>query len=190
MREIKPNTFIFEFDNALQEDDCKNIIERFEDDKDEHYVGKIGQNLSEDLDIKKSTDLFISGKDAWGDVDKIFFTALAKSLNKFKNEFDFFKGPFKDMGYAIQRTDVGQYYHWHIDGGSHEFSYRQLVAIFYLNGVEENKGGTTDFIHQDVKVIPETGKLILFPPFWTHKHRGAEVLSGQKYIATTWVVFA
>jgi len=86
MREIKPNTFIFEFDNALQKDDCKNIIERFEDDKDEHYVGKVGQNLSEDLDIKKSTDLFISGKEAWGDVDKIFFTALAKSLNKFKNK--------------------------------------------------------------------------------------------------------
>ena len=183
--------FEVDFQRDIRKGDWFEILyERFEDDKDEHYVGKIGQNLSEDLDIKKSTDLFISGKEAWGDVDKIFFTALAKSLNKFKNEFDFFKGPFKDMGYAIQRTDVGQYYHWHIDGGSHEFSYRQLVAIFYLNGVEENKGGTTDFIHQDVKVIPETGKLILFPPFWTHKHRGAEVLSGQKYIATTWVVFA
>ena len=37
------------------------------------------------------------------------FSALAKSLNTFK-EFDFFNGPFKDKGYAIQRT-VGQYYH-------------------------------------------------------------------------------
>ena len=190
MREIKPNTFIFEFKNALSKEDCKSIIHRFEENKEEHHVGKIGQNLTENQNIKKSTDLFISGKEAWRDIDKMLFNALAKSLNEFKNHFDFFKGPFKDMGYAIQRTDEGQYYHWHIDGGSHEFSYRQLVAIFYLNDVKVNQGGSTEFLHQDVKLIPETGKLILFPPFWTHKHRGAEVLSGKKYIATTWVVFA
>ncbi len=190
MREIKPNTFIFEFEDALNKHDCKRIIQRFEENKDDHHIGKIGQNLTEDQSIKKSTDLFISGKEAWKDIDSILFNALAKSLNEFKNQFDFFAGPFKDMGYAIQRTDKGQYYHWHIDGGSHEFSYRQLVAIFYLNDVEDSEGGKTEFIHQDVKVLPETGKLILFPPFWTHKHRGAELLSGKKYIATTWVVFA
>jgi len=190
MKEIKPNTFIFEFENALNKEDCLNIIDMFENNKDDHYKGKIGQNINEDLNIKKSTDLFISGKEIWKDVDKLLFTALSKSLNKLKNEIDFFEGPFKDMGYAIQRTEPGQYYHWHIDGGSHEFSYRQLVAIFYLNNLEEDQGGTTDFFHQGVNVIPRAGKLILFPPFWTHKHRGAEVVSGKKYIATTWVVFA
>lgn len=190
MREIKPNSFIFEFNNALKKEDCKSIIGRFEDNKEEHYIGKIGQNISEDLDIKKSTDLFISGKEIWKDVDKLFFSALAKSLHEFKNEIEFFKGPFKDMGYAIQRTDAGQYYHWHIDGGSHDFSYRQLVAIFYLNDLEESQGGTTDFYHQNISITPEAGKLILFPPFWTHKHRGSEVLFKTKYIATTWIVFA
>lgn len=190
MIEIKPNTFIYEFKNVLKKDDCLNIIKRFEENKEDQYEGKIGQNLNKDLDIKKSTDLFISGKKIWKDVDKLFFTALANSLGELKNEIDFFKGPFKDMGYGIQRTDSGEYYHWHIDGGSHDFSNRQLVAIFYLNDVEEKQGGTTDFLHQGVSVIPEAGKLILFPPFWTHKHRGAEVISGQKYIATTWVVFA
>ena len=122
MREIKPNTFIFEFEGALNKHDCKSIIQRFEENKDDHHIGKIGQNLNEDQSIKKSTDLFISGKEAWKDIDSILFNALAKSLNEFKNQFDFFRGPFKDMGYAIQRTDKGEYYHWHIDGGSHEFS--------------------------------------------------------------------
>jgi len=190
MKELKPNTFIFEFENALKKEDCSNIIEMFENNKDDHYQGKIGQNLNEDLDIKKSTDLFISGKEIWKDIDKLLFTALSKSLNELKKEIDFFKGPFKDMGYAIQRTESGQYYHWHVDGGSHEFSYRQLVAIFYLNSLDEDQGGLTDFFYQDVNIKPSTGKLILFPPFWTHKHRGAEVISGKKYIATTWIVFA
>ena len=67
MKELKPNTFIFEFENALKKEDCSNIIEMFENNKDDHYQGKIGQNLNEDLDIKKSTDLFISGKEIWKD---------------------------------------------------------------------------------------------------------------------------
>ena len=94
------------------------------------------------------------------------------------------------MGYAIQRTNSGEFYHWHVDGGSHEFSSRQLVAIFYLNDLSDDQGGKTEFLNQNLSIKPETGKLILFPPLWTHKHRGQIVSSGQKYIATTWIVFA
>jgi Rps23 Pro-64 3,4-dihydroxylase Tpa1-like proline 4-hydroxylase len=93
------------------------------------------------------------------------------------------------MGYAVQRTSSGEFYEWHIDGGSHEFAQRQLVAIWYLNDVP-GPGGATEFRHQDIKIKPEAGKLILFPPFWTHEHRGQTLQAGSKYIATTCVVFA
>ena len=43
--------------------------------------------------------------------------------------------------------------------------------------------------NQEVKINPERGKLILFPPFWTHEHRGVTLKEGTKYIATTWIVF-
>ena len=64
--------------------------------------------------------------------------------------------------------------------------------VLFMFGI---MGGTyaisfADFFYQDVSVLPEAGKLILFPPFWTHKHRGSEVLAKKKYIATTWIVFA
>ena len=113
---------------------------------------------------------------------------MSKALSAVKKEFDFFSGPFKDIGYAVQRTNVGEYFHWHIDSGSHQFSDRQLVAIWYLNNVE-GPGGETEFLNQNVKIKPETGKLILFPPFWTHEHRGVTLQNGVKYIATTWIVF-
>ena len=51
-------------------------------------------------------------------------------------------------------------------------------------------GGETQFLYQDISVTPERGKLVLFPPFWTHEHRAARLEAGVKYIATTWVVFA
>lgn len=186
--ELKEGSFIFEFNDSLNNEQCNDMIERFENSSEDHYQGRIGQKFKQDTTIKKSTDMVISGKEKWKDVDELLFTSLAKALSKIKKQFDFFNGPFKDVGYAIQRTNPDEYYHWHIDGGSHQFSDRQLVAIWYLNDVD-GPGGETEFLNQNVKVKPETGKLILFPPFWTHEHRGVKLQKGVKYIATTWIVF-
>lgn len=189
IREVKPNSFIFEKRDALPDFLCKDMVKRFEAHADEQYLGRIGQQIYEDQSIKKSTDLVVSGKPHWKDVDNNLFRSLGMALQEFREAYPYFKGPFKDMGYAIQRTLPGEYYHWHIDGGSHDFSQRQLVAVWYLNDVP-GPGGETEFLFQDVKIKPEEGKLLLFPPFWTHEHRGAMLQSGVKYIATTWVVFA
>lgn len=189
IREVKPLSFIYEKENALPDFLCDNMVERFEQAKDEQYLGRIGQTFTEDRSIKKSTDLVVSGKPHWKDVDNNLFRSLGMALKEFREKFEYFKGPFKDNGYALQRTEVGEHYHWHIDGGSHEFAERQLVALWYLNDVP-GPGGETEFMYQDVKITPQKGKLILFPPFWTHEHRGVTLQQGAKYIATTWVVFA
>jgi len=189
IQEVKPNTFIYEQHNALSADLCHNMIERFEQQTDEQYEGRIGQQINKDQSVKKTTDLVVSGKEHWKDIDKALFQSLGRAIVEFRESFPYFKGPFKDMGYGIQRYHPGEYYHWHIDGGSHEFSERQLVALWYLNDVP-GPGGETEFLFQDVKVKPEIGKLVLFPPFWTHEHRAVEMEEGVKYIATTWVVFA
>lgn len=189
IRELKSGSFIFEQRNVFTEEFCKEIINRFEDAKSEQYKGRIGQLADEDTSIKKSTDLVVSGKEHWKDVDRALFRSLSLAIREFREAYPYFKGPFKDMGYGIQRTNPGEHYHWHIDGGSHNFSHRQLVAIWYLNDVV-GPGGETEFLFQNIKVTPEAGKLILFPPFWTHEHRGITLEKGVKYIVTTWVVFA
>jgi hypothetical protein len=187
--EVRAHTFIFEKARALPIDVCNEMIRRFEACTDEQYPGRIGQLAEEHHDIKRSTDLVVSGKEHWKDIDKALFRSLGQAMRELRETYPYFKGPFKDVGYAIQRTDPGGYYHWHIDGGSHEFSQRQLVAVWYLNDVP-GPGGETEFSCQDVRIRPEAGKLLLFPPFWTHEHRGVILQSGVKYIATTWVVFA
>ena len=189
IRELKPLSFIFEKEDALPGFLCDNMVERFEQAGDEQYLGRIGQTFEQDRSIKKSTDMVVSGKPHWKDVDNNLFRSLGLALKEFKQKYAYFQGPFKDNGYAIQRTNVGEHYDWHIDGGSHDFSQRQLVAVWYLNDVP-GPGGETEFLFQDIKVTPKKGKLILFPPFWTHEHRGVTLEKGVKYIATTWVVFA
>lgn len=188
-QEVKPASQIYAASNALPEDVCGNIIERFEAATDEQYQGRVGQTENENLQVKRSTDLVISGKPQWKDIDRALFGSLASGIKFMRQKHGFFNGRFKDFGYAIQRTSEGEYFHWHVDSGSHSFSDRQLVAIWYLNDVP-GPGGETEFRHQGVSIKPEAGKLILFPPFWTHEHRGVTLEHGVKYIATTWVLFA
>ena len=189
IREVKPGSFVFERPHALPDSFCDEVIRRFEAQPEYHRAGVIGQTGLQNEGIKRTTDLVASDKPDWKDIDQMFFRCKAAALREFRETFPYFKGPFKDLGYQVQRYREGEYYHWHIDGGSHQFSQRQLVALWYLNDVP-GPGGETEFLYQDIKVRPETGKLVLFPPFWTHEHRAVRLERGVKYIATTWVVFA
>ena len=190
MHEVKPYSFIYEIRNALSGELCRDMIRRFEANTDQQYAGRIGQGQSEESSVKKTTDLRISGRADWKDVDQTLMQSLTKHFNEIGQAFPFFAAnSFKDIGYNMQRYQPGEYYHWHVDGGPGEFSQRQLVAIWYLNDVA-GPGGETEFALQEVAIKPEEGKLVLFPPFWTHIHRAVTMEKGIKYIATTWICFA
>jgi len=189
IKEVKPGSFIYIKENALAADICNEMIRRFENKIEDQYKGRIGQDFKEDHNIKKSTDIALSAHEHWKDITQELFRSLGLSLREFSEAFPFFKGPFKDVGYAMQRSEENEYYNWHIDGGSHDFADRQLVALWYLNDVA-GPGGATEFMFQDVAVQPKQGSLVLFPPFWTHEHRNSKLEKGVKYVATTWVSFA
>lgn len=189
IREVKPLSFIFERSQALPGMFCEEVIRRFEASPDYQHPGQIGQTHDNDRSIKQTTDLVVSDKDDWKDIDDEFFRCVAATLKEFSAAYPYFTGPFKDMGYQVQRYQPGEFYHWHIDGGSHQFSQRQLVVIWYLNDVA-GPGGETEFLYQNARIAPEQGKMVLFPPFWTHEHRAVQLQQGVKYIATTWIVFA
>jgi len=189
LTEALPGSHIYVVDEVLERQACANVIERFESHRDEQYPGRVGQTENEEFSVKRSTDLVVSGKPHWQDVDRLFYSSLAQVVGAMREKHEFFRGRFKDYGYAVQKTSPGEFYHWHVDGGSHSFSDRQLVIIWYLNDVE-GPGGETEFRHYDYRVQPRAGRMLVFPPFWTHEHRGVTLQTGVKYIATTWVMFA
>ncbi len=190
IREVKPLSFVYEVERALPADVCLEAIRRFEACPEQQVAGRIGQAGEEAPQVKRSTDLRISGREDWRDIDRILSQQLVSTFNAFALEFPFFAAnSFKDIGYNLQRTRPGEYYHWHVDAGPGPFAERQLVAIWYLNDVP-GPGGETEFPLQGISIRPEQGKLLLFPPFWTHVHRGVTLQEGVKYIATTWICFA
>lgn len=85
----------------------------------------------------------------------------------------------------------GGYPHWHSEiypqAPHNEPLHRVLLWMFYLNDVEE--GGETEFYYQKARIAPRRGRMVIAPAGFTHTHRGNVPLSGDKYIATSWVMF-
>lgn len=183
------NPFIWEKQNALSSEFCKETINKFERD----LRKAPGQTLGGlDDTVKKSVDLGISGLCGWENIDKVFCESLRESLHEYREYIKqyhvYFSVDCTDTGYQIQRTIGGEgFYNWHHDFCMN-FSHgsRIITFIWYLNSVP-GPGGETEFI-DGTKIIPEEGKLIFFPATWNCTHRGIMPPKGSvKYLCTGWV---
>lgn len=94
---------------------------------------------------------------------------------------------------VIQRSIVGQQYNWHSDFVHPIMGYfgaktRLLTCILYLNDMEDDAGGCTEFTCGRI-VKPKKGKVLIFPSTIQYLHRGTIVKKGSKYIVTTFAFF-
>ena len=74
---------------------------------------------------------------------------------------------------------------WHYERGAKENMERVLVFMTYLNNVED---GGTHFKYQDMTTPAIKGLTIIWPPDWTHTHKG-QISDNKKIIATGWFRF-
>lgn len=85
----------------------------------------------------------------------------------------------------------GGYHHWHSEiypqNATCESLHRVLLFQFYLNDVAD--GGETEFYYQRRKITARQGRLIVAPAGFTHSHKGHVARSGDKYVATSWILF-
>ena len=93
----------------------------------------------------------------------------------------------------LQRYAAGRggYPYWHCElypkDAAAETLHRHLLWTLYLN--EGFEAGETEFLFQRRKVAPRTGALLIAPAAFTHTHRGNRPEGGDKYIATSWILF-
>jgi hypothetical protein len=103
------------------------------------------------------------------------------------------QGVFRPGPINLQRyrADSGGYPYWHCElypkDASAETLHRTLLWTIYLN--EGFEAGETEFHYQQRKVRPQTGALLVAPAAFTHTHRGNRPVGGDKYIATSWLLF-
>lgn len=93
----------------------------------------------------------------------------------------------------VQRYTAGEggYPYWHCElyprDANAETLHRTLLWTIYLN--EDFGEGETEFLYQHRKVVPKTGSVLIAPTAFTHTHRGNRPVGGDKYIATSWILF-
>ncbi len=93
----------------------------------------------------------------------------------------------------LQRYTAGQggYPYWHCElyprdpGG--ETLHRHVLWTVYLN--DGFQAGETEFLYQQRRIVPRSGSLLIAPAAFTHTHRGNRPEGGDKYIATSWILF-
>ncbi|MGY1530574.1 2OG-Fe(II) oxygenase [Luteimonas sp. A649] len=85
----------------------------------------------------------------------------------------------------------GGYPYWHCElyprDPQAETLHRHLLWTVYLNDGFE--AGETEFMFQQRKIKPRVGDLLIAPTAFTHTHRGNRPEGGDKFIATSWILF-
>ncbi len=120
---------------------------------------------------------------------RMFFEGLQQCFEHYTDKYSVLKGmTLRARTFKLQKSIPGQGYHvWHCEQGSIESASRALVYILYLNTLEPEDGGETEFLYQKKRYRPEENTVIIWPASYTHTHRGNTVLGeNSKYIATGW----
>lgn len=178
--EMYPDTFSRDF--------CETLIARFEaDPRKEESRTAVRVNPK----VRTGTMLSPQHISEWKDVIEEVERATYKNIEAYAEKYPslmFLIKPENSYVTAplMERIGPGQGYSFHIDAGPWGSHDRLLSTITYLRDVEE--GGYTEFAFQNARVKPRAGAMLIFPPFWTHLHRGAPPVREVKYNLTNYLV--
>jgi hypothetical protein len=176
--------YVTYYDNALEKEFCQSIIERFEKNVDQQESTVLKDHRSfKEINITKHKE--------WEDVQNKLLDVMQYNLGKYMTQFNIDSMAWPEqVGYEMFRikrylpNDEDEF-QFHVDVQDYATARRFLVYFFYLNDVD--KGGETAFQYNRDSIIlqkvkPVCGRLLMFPPLWTHPHIGMKPISGPKYI--------
>lgn len=180
---------IYVKDRALTPVQCNEIIDWFEGNPGEQQPGRIGSQAL-NTGSKVSTDI-----PRWFHLREMPETTIEKCLEEGGAEYGrkrphVFRAIAKltiDNSYVLQRYRPEEgYYALHCEVGSPANMMRVLAWMIYLNDVPD---GGTHFSEQEYDCEARQGRLVMWPAYFTHMHRGIVSKTTTKYIATGWVIW-
>lgn len=187
--------------HSLSRELCQDIIQKYEEHKEYIRPGVTAAGMYKE--IKDTNDLMIPENEEWKEINTLLSKELQRHLKlymekihqgeNYKKDKNFGKD-YKllsdwlivDNEFMIQKYDKekGKYV-YHSDAAVYQDKSRMITFLWYLNDVTE--GGETEFFGGSSHIVPEAGKLLLFPALWTYPHRGNVPFSSDKYIITGWL---
>jgi len=180
------------------EDSCKNIIDFTNKTIEDLSNGKIVENVALDQTVGKKGHYekgLLAREDVGLFINDININEGIVSLNKWlqigfeqyieKYHIDILLNSYHTKIHKVV-PPAGGYHSWHSEQAHGiDNSSRYLTWIVYLNDVDPKDGGETEFKFQGIKLIPKTGRVVIWPAGCTHLHRGNAAWA-EKYYVTGW----
>ena len=188
------DNFIKVYDNVIDEDSCQLLIDKFEASEDQYEVVR---QVERDKAISFSQINLLDHNKDWASV-------AAGAMEMFQDYILHYINDCKIMPkqwpttYGLEAVRIKRYlpndfdrFDPHVDVMNYETSRRFLAFFIYLNDVDE--GGETIFLsinkpgtYIPVKIKPEQGRLLMFPPTWQYYHAGLKPVSDKKYLMNSY----
>jgi hypothetical protein len=181
--------FIEEFPDLVASDVCRRIIDLFESDPRKAptttTTGPTANRTGTQLNPKPQA--FPEWKALIEAVEPAILLAMQRYADKYENLLGLARGErIVCTAPLIERVDPGEGFGWHYDHASNSRS-RVMAGLLYLNTV--SPGGETLFRQQQRRIQPVAGKIAMFPPYWTHVHRGVTPEAGPKYVLSYFWIY-
>ena len=195
--------FIEIYENVLSDEECKYVID-FMNKENVLIEGKVnkGEGAVVCKDDKESFDISMNIDDLLPNhLDQKYYE-IYKKVNKIilDNLFKYFKEYKKahpqlnkiktwrlHEKYNLQKYFPNQgFKKLHCEVMNERSVLRIGAWMIYLNDLDD---GGTYFDNYDLSVSAVRGRLVIWPSYWTHFHRGIISTTQTKYIATGWLRF-
>ena len=183
------NPTIFTISQFLSDDECDHIINTAKKQNmiRSNVSGVYGRELSEG---RKSHSVWFDKNKFKNILERVSTIMQVSDPNRFEN-------------FQILRYEPGGEYKWHMDsydmdterGKTHTniVGQRLFTVLIYLNSNFD--GGCTSIKHNNLKIIPEKGKILVFKNTLDDNrtrderslHAGMPVISGEKWIVNLWL---
>lgn len=187
--------FIGSYTDVFPDGFCNHIISEFERIRQKGWCGNRQDSENATKTTKNDEFYFLNLKNHVlspfnGEcTTEIFFQGLQRCYDHYVSEYDILRDiNLRCTSVKIQKTSPGGGYHiWHSEQGNGDSANRVLTYILYLNTLDEDSAGETEFLYQRLRVPPQENCMVLWPAAFTHPHRGNAVYGDKpKYIVTGW----
>ncbi len=180
--------YVHWYDDALPHAFCDHLIDAFHGTQAMHVQREQGWRAGLEDSAWTELDLSAMADDA---LKGFFRASIDEYLDRYNSALKLpIPVPRSPMLAELRmkryRPGTGEAFQLHFDS-INEVANRYLVFLWYLNDVAD--GGETEFPRLGIKVAPQAGRLLMFPPYWMYQHAGLPPLSGDKYILSTYMLF-
>lgn len=183
LQSVLPHGQIFVIDNALNLDECQELINVVDEHaRLEECYGHKSNVQSKYIDLE---ELKNSHRELHDRIHRMIFNSINHIVVKI--------GETTPIDISLIRSDSGyrlRKIHGptknHVDGVLEENGMVRFASVIIaLNG--DYEGGEIVFPEQDVKIKLKAGQVLFFPPHWSHPHESLELHGTYRYTINTWL---